>query len=219
MLGMLLAALDQTIVATAEPQTIAHLSGFDRYPWVSTAYLLSSTISVPIFAKLSRPRYENHGALSVGRRIRSGTFALGVIQSLAGRGMLEQFDYLSTVSGGGYIGGWLTAWIHRHPNGLLGVIADLGGRQCSKVEHEPEPLRHLRDYSSFITPRTGLLSADTWTFVVIYIRNLLLNWVVLVPLLASVGRYPRASVAVLLAKLSWGFWRDCCCSAGSASYC
>ena len=53
MLGMLLAALDQTIVATAEPQTIAHLSGFDRYPWVSTAYLLSSTISVPIFAKLS----------------------------------------------------------------------------------------------------------------------------------------------------------------------
>src|SRR6202171_4261515 len=53
MLGMLLAALDQTIVATAEPQTIAHLSGFDRYPWVSTAYLLTSTISVPIFAKLS----------------------------------------------------------------------------------------------------------------------------------------------------------------------
>ena len=53
MLGMLLAALDQTIVGTAEPQTIAHLSGFDRYPWVSTAYLLTSTISVPIFAKLS----------------------------------------------------------------------------------------------------------------------------------------------------------------------
>src|ERR1700732_1248348 len=53
MLGMLLAALDQTIVGTAEPRIIAHLSGFDRYPWVSTAYLLTSTISVPIFAKLS----------------------------------------------------------------------------------------------------------------------------------------------------------------------
>ena len=50
---MLLAALDQTIVGTAEPRIIAHLSGFDRYPWVSTAYLLTSTISVPIFAKLS----------------------------------------------------------------------------------------------------------------------------------------------------------------------
>ena len=53
MLGMLLAALDQTIVGTAEPKIIAHLSGFDRYPWVSTTYLLTSTISVPISAKLS----------------------------------------------------------------------------------------------------------------------------------------------------------------------
>src|SRR5215831_5366530 len=53
MLSILLAALDQTIVGTAEPRIIASLSGFDRYPWVSTAYLLCSTISVPIFAKLS----------------------------------------------------------------------------------------------------------------------------------------------------------------------
>ena len=53
MLGLLLSALDQTIVGTAEPRIIATLSGFDRYPWVATAYLLSSTIAVPIFAKLS----------------------------------------------------------------------------------------------------------------------------------------------------------------------
>jgi len=53
MLCLLLAALDQTIVGTAEPRIIASLSGFDRYPWVATAYLLSSTICVPIFAKLS----------------------------------------------------------------------------------------------------------------------------------------------------------------------
>jgi EmrB/QacA subfamily drug resistance transporter len=53
MLSMLLAALDQTIVGTAEPRIIASLSGFNRYPWVATAYLLCSTISVPIFAKLS----------------------------------------------------------------------------------------------------------------------------------------------------------------------
>src|SRR5262249_18266815 len=42
-----------TIVGTAEPRIIASLSGFDRYPWVATAYLLTSTICVPIFAKLS----------------------------------------------------------------------------------------------------------------------------------------------------------------------
>jgi EmrB/QacA subfamily drug resistance transporter len=53
MLALLLAALDQTIVGTAEPRIIAQLSGFDRYPWVSTTYLLTSTLAVPIFAKLS----------------------------------------------------------------------------------------------------------------------------------------------------------------------
>src|SRR5947208_14063566 len=53
LLGALLAAIDQTIVGTAEPRIIAQLSGFDRYPWIATAYLLSSTVSVPIFASLS----------------------------------------------------------------------------------------------------------------------------------------------------------------------
>src|SRR5919206_433674 len=53
LLAALLAAIDQTIVGTAEPRIIAQLSGFDRYPWVATAYLLTSTLSVPIFAKLS----------------------------------------------------------------------------------------------------------------------------------------------------------------------
>src|SRR5579864_9765378 len=53
MMCLLLAALDQTIVGTAEPRIIASLSGFDRYPWVATTYLLTSTICVPIFAKLS----------------------------------------------------------------------------------------------------------------------------------------------------------------------
>src|SRR5579871_678618 len=50
---MLLASLDQTIVATALPRVIADLQGFDRYTWVSTAYLLTSTVTVPIYGKLS----------------------------------------------------------------------------------------------------------------------------------------------------------------------
>jgi len=53
MLAMLLAALDQTIVGTAEPRIIAQLAGFDRYPWVATVYLLTSTLTVPIFARFS----------------------------------------------------------------------------------------------------------------------------------------------------------------------
>src|SRR6266581_6188315 len=50
---MLLASLDQTIVSTAMPRVIADLQGFDRYTWVSTAYLLTSTVMVPIYGKLS----------------------------------------------------------------------------------------------------------------------------------------------------------------------
>src|SRR6266487_6618311 len=50
---MLLASLDQTIVSTAMPRVIAELHGFDRYTWVSTAYLLTSTVMVPIYGKLS----------------------------------------------------------------------------------------------------------------------------------------------------------------------
>ena len=53
LMAALLAAIDQTIVGTAEPRIIASLSGFDRYPWVATMYLLSSMVSVPIFASLS----------------------------------------------------------------------------------------------------------------------------------------------------------------------
>jgi hypothetical protein len=139
-----------------------------------------------------------------GGGIRSGTFALGVVQSLAKRGLLQEFDYLSTVSGGGYVGAWLTAWIHRHQRGLEGVLRELNGTaRSSKTEPEPEPLRHLRDFSNFITPRTGILSADSWTFIVIYIRNLLLNWVVLIPLLASVLMVPRVANAVVLADPAW----------------
>lgn len=50
---MLLGSLDQTIVSTAIPRVIADLQGFDRYTWVSTAYLLTSTVTVPIYGKLS----------------------------------------------------------------------------------------------------------------------------------------------------------------------
>ena len=45
-----------------------------------------------------------------GGGIRSAIFALGALQGLARFGLLEKFHYLSTVSGGGYIGSWLSAW-------------------------------------------------------------------------------------------------------------
>ena len=53
LLTLLLAALDQTIVATALPRISAELGGIDHYAWVTTAYLLTSTVMVPIAGKLS----------------------------------------------------------------------------------------------------------------------------------------------------------------------
>jgi EmrB/QacA subfamily drug resistance transporter len=53
MLGMLLAALDQTIVATALPRIVVDLNGFEHLSWVVTAYLVTSTITVPLYGKLS----------------------------------------------------------------------------------------------------------------------------------------------------------------------
>src|SRR5260370_38339433 len=50
---MLLGSLDQTIVATALPHVIADLHGFNQYTWVSTAYFLTSTGTVPTYGRLS----------------------------------------------------------------------------------------------------------------------------------------------------------------------
>ncbi|MBU1866268.1 MAG: MFS transporter, partial [Actinobacteria bacterium] len=53
MLGMFLAALDQTIVATALPTIVGELGGLDHLSWVVTAYLLTSTASAPLYGKVS----------------------------------------------------------------------------------------------------------------------------------------------------------------------
>jgi EmrB/QacA subfamily drug resistance transporter len=53
LLGLLLSALDSSIVGTAMPRIIADLGGLEHYAWVATSYLLTSTAAVPIFGKLS----------------------------------------------------------------------------------------------------------------------------------------------------------------------
>src|SRR3954467_818164 len=52
MLTLLLAALDQTIVATALPRIVSDLGGITQYSWVFTAYMLTSTVSVPVYGRL-----------------------------------------------------------------------------------------------------------------------------------------------------------------------
>ena len=128
--------------------------------------------------------------------IRSATFSLGVIQGLARAGWLKRFHYLSTVSGGGYIGGWLSAWIHS--SNLDSVVADLCPHKApsvtvppsgSAVSPESKHIRWLRALSNYLSPRIGF-SADFWTLIAVVLRNLLLHWVVFIPLLAAALMLP-----------------------------
>jgi hypothetical protein len=156
----------------------------------------------------------NHSALCLsGGGIRSATFNLGLLQGLARHGLLEQFEYLSTVSGGGFSGGWLTAWINRHPEGLKGVVSELGKQDPAQptvqnpLEPEPEPLRWLRNYSNFLSPKLGLFSADTWTLVATILRNIFLNWLVFIPVVMAALMIPRLWVA-FVSRRTWNAAED-----------
>lgn len=126
-----------------------------------------------------------------GGGIRSSTFCLGVISALAKYSfgsdpsnqaprLLAGLDYLSTVSGGGYVGSWLSSWITREGS-TEAVLRQLAQTPLTKLDPEPKPLQHLRDYSNYLNPRLGLLSADTWTLAATTLRNIMLNWLVLIP--------------------------------------
>lgn len=134
-----------------------------------------------------------------GGGIRSATFGLGVLQALAQIGVLVRLDYLSTVSGGGYVGGWLTSWLQR--DGPAEVNAELNAPPSTPgTPAPPSAVERLRATSRYLAPQGGFLSADVWTLVATMGRNLLLNWLVLLPLLAAALLVPRiylATVAVV----------------------
>ncbi len=111
--------------------------------------------------------------------------------------LLAEFDYLSTVSGGGYIGSWLSSWIAREES-VEPVIRQLASTPSDKLDPEPKPLRYLRDYSNYLNPRLGLFSADTWTLAATALRNMLLNWLVLIPFLAAALLLPQLFSRLLL---------------------
>lgn len=155
---------------------------------------------IPVPKELYKGLYDlNSAALCFsGGGIRSAAFCLGFMQALAetstnqGDGkepptaLLAQFHYLSTVSGGGYIGSWLSAW--RRNTSLNDIIKALSARGRADFPQ----LAWLRAFSNYLTPKVGLFSLDTWTATTLWIRNLLLNWSVVLP---------PACVVILFQKL------------------
>lgn len=78
LLALFLAALDQTIVATALPRIVEDLEGVSRYAWVATAYLLASTALVPLYGKLADTYPRKHVVLGAVTLFLAGSFLCGL---------------------------------------------------------------------------------------------------------------------------------------------
>ncbi|TJZ55556.1 MFS transporter [Streptomyces piniterrae] len=100
LLGMLIAALDQTIVATALPTIVSDLGGLDHLSWVVTAYLLASTAATPLWGKLG-DQYGRKRLFQTAIVIfLIGSVLCGIAQNM---GQLIAFRAIQGLGGGGLI--------------------------------------------------------------------------------------------------------------------
>ncbi len=110
-----------------------------------------------------------------GGGIRSATFNLGVVQTLHKRGLWRFVDYLSTVSGGGYLGGALSSlYAHATMEDAINTLLD--------DLPEGAASRHLRDHSNYLLPRQFLAGLRLPG---LFLRGLLVNLLILLPLIAA----------------------------------
>ena len=135
-----------------------------------------------------------------GGGIRSATFALGVLEALKKSGLLAEIDYLSTVSGGGFIGSWLSANCKRAQD----------ARETSwlhPARRWEESIGHLRRYSKYLAPEVGFFSADTWSMATVWLRNALVVQVTIVFAMAVALMVPRPLHDLFIAWPESGHWR------------
>lgn len=144
-----------------------------------------------------------------GGGVRSATFGLGALQALARLGLLRRIDYLSTVSGGGFVGGWLAKCLHAHGGDVAALERMLAPPAGSG---EAPELRFLRQYSNYLAPQGGMFSADTWTLLGTYARNMGLNLAMLVAWMCALLLLPRLAVwgvnRVIAPGGPWAAWSD-----------
>lgn len=121
-----------------------------------------------------------------GGGIRSSAFCLGAMQALNVGGLIEKIDYLSTVSGGGYIGTSMTAAMSTGTAGKFPFASELRKNEAPGVQH-------IRDHSNYLFPQ-GLL--NIFGNVVVYLRGIVANVILLLPWLLlsaafTVWSYPN----------------------------
>ena len=107
-----------------------------------------------------------------GGGVRSAAFCLGALQALHEAKVLGRVDYLSTVSGGGYIGCSLSA-----------ALEATGGTfpfAVNELEDETPSTQHVRDYSNYLFPNGA---TDVLDNVAIYVRGLVANFILIMPII------------------------------------
>jgi hypothetical protein len=119
-----------------------------------------------------------------GGGIRSAAFSLGVLQSLNEQDVLRRVDYLSTVSGGGYMGASLTATMTKTEGGFV-FGKSTGVRAVAAEARQPADVKdsgsvgHIRNYSNYLIPRGA---RDLVTALAIVVRGLVANVALVLPL-------------------------------------
>lgn len=176
-----------------------HLSGAAAQSTITFETVLQDEVSLIKKAKglpENAPADSLVGLALSGGGIRSATFGLGVLQAFRSLGVFDQIDYVSSVSGGGYINGWLQGLAARDATAQA-LPADPAADRVER--HEARQVRFLRAYSNYLTPKLGLFSGDTWAAVGTSVRNLVLNLSVL-----SLSLIPLLYIPWLV---TLGFWR------------
>jgi hypothetical protein len=156
-----------------------------------------------------------------GGGVRSAAFCLGALQALEATGVLKRVDYMSTVSGGGYIGCSLTAALECSQ--IPGWPADKFPFTSQLKEDETPSLQHIRDHSNYLFPRGAI---DLLHNASIYARGLATNAVLIAPFILGASAltllaHPAANPAsrhfvvttglalfLIAAGIAWGIFQS-----------
>ena len=170
-----------------------------------------------------------------GGGIRSATFNLGLLQGLHRLKLLRHVDYLATVSGGGYVGGFWSRWLAEKapaPEAREEIFPDQFEEPDQSFSgdsrvFEAREVRHLREFGKFLVPRVGVFDTETWGAIVAVLASVgpavvtalsvlglsLITWLVLTFYLACPEPWARVLfavglTAVVLLAMEWWWVAD-----------